>query len=343
LGERFRDNTDAQRLIDVMVQNYYPELVKKYVDEQMFIPQIKTEIRGEERYIIEDFDLDFTDLIFVPVENDVIIKNLLDQKEQTIIIKGDTIDFESFIPEKKLIEGIREINVIDYEKCPKIIQKIVTQFLHLYRAKYSEEEVRSICFVDFMSIIGQFEKQLMKHLAISYDDIFDSVVGVQSVLYGDILDTTEKIKNLYEVPGTTNIKSIVYDGAKKAVKIPFKFDSDPERIFAIVCENSPEVIQWLRPAVKQFNITYNRGKQYRPDFVVETCNTYYLVEVKRRDEMDNADVLAKKERAIKYCQVASDYNRANDRKPFVYLFIPHDEIAYTSSFNHLKDRFSKTF
>jgi len=341
LGEKYRDNTDAQKLIDVMVQSYLPELEKKYSDEQMYIPQIKTEMLGEERYIVEDFDLDFSDMNYVPIRTDLLLKNLLDQNEKAIVIKGDVIDFGSFKPEVKLIGGIREIDVIDYEKCPTIIQKIVMQFLSKYRSMFSEDEVRSICFTEYRSIIGQFEKQLLKHLAIQYDDVFDTVIGIQSVIYGDILDTTEKIQNLYEAPDSVNIKSIIYEGGKKAVKTPYKFDSNPERLFAICCENSSEVIRWLRPAVKQFNITYNRGRQYRPDFVVETSDSYYLVEVKRRDEMTSSDVVAKMERAISYCKVASEYNVANGHKPFVYLFIPHDKISQSSSFNYLKDQFQK--
>lgn len=341
IGERYRDNTDAQRLIDIMVQTYYPEMEKKYIDSQMFIPQIKTEILGDERYIIEDFNLDLSDMVYVPFKTELLIKNLLDQNETAIVQKGETIDFESFVPEHKLVESIRKVEMIDYEKCPTIIQKIVTQFLQHYRSKYNEDDVRNICFMELRSITSQLEKQLIKHLAISYDDILDTVIGVESVIYGDYLDTTESIKDLYEEPGSENIKSIIYDGGKKAVKSPFKFDSNPERLFAIVCENSPEVIQWLRPASKQFNITYNRGKQYRPDFVVETVDHYYLVEVKRKDEMESPDVIAKKDRAINYCKVASDYNIANNRKPFTYLFIPHDEISLSTSFNRLKDRFQK--
>jgi type III restriction enzyme len=341
IGERYKDNTDAQRLIDLVVEKYLPEMVKKYIDGQMFIPKIKTEVLGEEKYIIQDFDLDMSDLQYFPVQNDVLIKNILNQSEAAVVLKGETITFESFIPEIKLVEGIRKIDVIDYEKCPTIIQKIVKQFLSYYRSKFTEEEVRSICFVDFKSIISNFEKQLMNNLAITYDDILDTVMGIETVVHGDFMDTTENIRNLYESPGKEHIKSLVYDGAKKAVKTPYKFDSDPERIFAIVCESSPEVIQWLRPAAKQFNITYNRGIQYRPDFVVETPESYYLVEVKRRDEMEKPDVLAKKDRAIKYCEVASLYNLAHGYKPFVYLFIPHDEITTSSSFNYLMGRFSK--
>lgn len=342
IGERYRDNTDAQRLIDAMVETYYPELEKKYIESQMFIPLIKTEIIGDERYIIDDFDLDLSKMVYVPFNTDLLIKNLLNQKETAIVQKGENIDFESFVPEHKLIESIRKIEMIDYEKCPTIIQKIVSQFLEHYRSKYNEDDVRNICFMELRSITEQLRIQLLKHLAISYDDILDTVIGVKSVIYEEYLDTTESIKDLYEIPDKENIKSIIYSGSKKAVKSPFKFDSNPERLFAIVCENSPEVIQWLRPASKQFNITYNRGKQYRPDFVVETKDHYYLVEVKRKDEMEAPDVIAKKDRAISYCKVASDYNIANNRKPFTYLFIPHDEINLSTSFYRLKERFQKT-
>lgn len=118
-----------------------------------------------------------------------------------------------------------------------------------------------------------------------------------------------------------------------------KFDSNPERLFALACENSPEVIRWLKPASNQFNITYNRGHRYEPDFVVETEDMYYLVEVKAKNKLSDPDVIAKKERGIKYCKVASEYNLANGHKAFSYLFIPHDEISASSGCNNLKARF----
>ena len=119
----------------------------------------------------------------------------------------------------------------------------------------------------------------------------------------------------------------------------FKFDSNPERLFALACDNSPEVVRWLRPAPKQFNITYNRGKRYEPDFVVETDDMYYLVEIKDKRKINDPDVISKKDRALQYCKIASEYNKANGHKEFRYLFIPHDEISSNSSFNNLKDRF----
>lgn len=47
------------------------------------------------------------------------------------------------------------------------------------------------------------------------------------------------------------------------------------------------------------------------------------------------EVEVKKDRTIKYCKVATEYNLANGYKGFKYLFIPHDEISSSSSFNNL--------
>lgn len=341
LGKRFKDNTDVNRLFQLMWGlNQIDEIVEKAQEKTMYIPKIKVEHLGNEKYIIQDFDLDISDLNYVPISNQILLKNLLNSFEDAEVIRNGVIDFDSVKPEITLVSLIRDTNEIDYEKCPEIIQKCVMQFLTFYRNKFSEEEVRNICLMYKKDIVNKISQQIIKHLAIKYDDIFETVEGIETVVNKYIVDITGGIRNINEAtqPGE-NITSFAFDGAKKALNVPVKFDSEPERKFAVVCENSPEVIQWLRPAAKQFNITYNNGKRYEPDFVVETADCYYLVEVKATNRLNDPDVLAKKDRAIKYCKVASDYNLANAHKPFKYLFIPHDEILISSSFNNLKDRF----
>ena len=43
-------------------------------------------------------------------------------------------------------------------------------------------------------------------------------------------------------------------------------------------------------------------------------------------ELNDADVIAKKERAVKYCKVATNYNQANNGKPWKYVFIPSSTL-----------------
>lgn len=340
IGERYKDNTDIQRIIETMF-GVVDQTVQKVEENTMYIPKIKTESFGEEKYIIQDFNLDLSTMSYVPIENDILLRNLLNSKESVQIVKGSVIDFDSVKPEKLLVDGIRKVNEIDYEKCPELIQKLVMQFLSHYRAKYSEEKVRNICLMYRKDIIGKFKEQLLQHLAVSYDGIVEIVQGIETIINNYLIDVSNGLTNIFEEPSEKNIKSLVYDGATKSVTTPYKFDSNPERLFALACENSPEVIRWLRPAPNQFNITYNRGHRYEPDFVVETEDMYYLVEVKAKNKMNDPDVIAKKERAIKYCKVSSEYNLANGHKAFKYLFIPHDEISASSSFNNLKERFIK--
>lgn len=340
IGERFKENTDVQRILEIMFgdTNVGEEIVNNVQKRQMYIPKIKTEEFGNEEYIIQDFDLDLSQMNYVPIANEILIKNLLDSKEETQILKGNVIDFNTIKPEKVLVDGIREISEIDYEKCPQIIQKIVIQFLKHYREKFDEEEVRNIILMYKKDITNKFKAQLLQHLAVKYDGIVEVVSGIETVISQYMVDVYGELKNINEEPDG-DIRAMTYEGARKSVTTPYKFDSNPERIFAIACENSPEVIQWLRPSPKQFNITYNRGHKYEPDFVVETSDMYYLVEVKDRRKLQDPDVVAKKERAISYCKKASEYNVANEHKPFRYLFIPDNEISINSSFNNLKNRF----
>lgn len=339
-GEQFREDTDLQKIIELMFGVSENNIVDRVQEKTMYIPRIRTEQLGEEKYIIQDFDLDLSGMVYVPILNEILIKDMVDSLAETYTLKGRVIDYNTEKPEKLLIGWIREINEIDYEKCPTLIQKIVLQFLTYYRSKYSEQEVRSICIMEHGDIVGKFKAQLIRHLAIKYDDIIDTVQGIDTIVQGYYVDITDGVQSITVAPKTgQSIKSIVYNGSRKSVTDYFKFDSNPERLFALACDNSDEVIQWLRPAAKQFNITYNRGHEYRPDFVVETAEKYYLVEVKDRRRVNDPDVIAKKERAIKYCKVATEYNEAHGHKGFEYVFIPDNEVSSSSSFNTLLARF----
>src|SRR5690554_3057028 len=340
---RYKENTDVQMLIDKMfdASDIGEIIIEESSNRTMFIPRLKSEFMGEEKYIIRDFDLDLSDMVYVPIAQDVIIKSMLDSRDKEIVIKGDAISLDTYNPGKRLIEGIRGISDINYEKCSTIIIKIVKQFLAHYREKYNEEEVKNIIWGNYRDIISKFKSQLLANLAISYEGMVEVVEGINTTVIPSTI-SFEETKDLMEKPDTgVSIKTLVYTGGRKSVYSPFKFDSDSERVLANVCENSPEVIQWLRPQPTQFNITYDRGKRYEPDFVIETKDKYYLVEVKAENQLKDPVVIAKKERAIEYCIKASEYNLSQGHKPFECLFIPANQIMLNTSFNVLVDKYKE--
>jgi type III restriction enzyme len=138
----------------------------------------------------------------------------------------------------------------------------------------------------------------------------------------------------------SEVKSKIFSGFHKAGHTLYKFDSDTERIFAIVLENDKDVLRWLRPAPKQFNIYWGQGGQskYEPDFIVETADCIYMCEPKASRSLGDADVLEKKEAAKEYCRAASEFNAENGGKPWRYLLISHDDIRLNSSFRYFANQ-----
>ena len=111
----------------------------------MYIPQLKTTEFGEETYIIRDFQLDFSKLVYTPITDINIIKKSLTDNREAIIEEDGGFILSSVKPEKRLVDAIRQISEIDYEKATATVQSIVKQFLTFYRNKYSESEVNNIC------------------------------------------------------------------------------------------------------------------------------------------------------------------------------------------------------
>lgn len=339
---KYKDNSDMKKLINEMYRKgYVDQIINETRDRTIFIPKIITKSIGEESYKINDFNLDLSNMVYVPLAKEILIKSLLSSGEADIIIVDNYINLDSFDSEKKLITEIRKISEVNYEESSHLVVKLVRQFLSFYRERYSEDEVKNIVWGYLKRIVKEIKNQLLVNIEVVYEKLVEVVEGINPIIIPKTILNETGIRNLSEDPGKDSIKTLIYDGGNKSTYSPYRFDSNSERIFANVCESSNEVIQWLRPQKKQFNITYNNGQQYIPDFVVETNDMYYLVEVKGNHMINDPDVIAKKERAIQYCKIASEYNRNIDKKEFRYLFIPHDEIQLNSSFNNLKDRFIK--
>lgn len=164
------------------------------------------------------------------------------------------------------------------------------------------------------------------------------MIGTRDYNYSQSF-SAEKRGNLF-ASYAGNIRSIVFDGIKKGVFKEAQFDSRPELELARVLERDKEVKNWLRPSSKEFDITYNHGHRYEPDFVVEMEEQIFLVEVKGEDRIDKADVIAKKDRALRYCKVVSEWGKANGYKEWSHVFIPSKQIQENSTMNVLAERFT---
>jgi hypothetical protein len=68
--------------------------------------------------------------------------------------------------------------------------------------------------------------------------------------------------------------------------------------------------------------------------------TSTLLEPKARNEMDDPDVLAKRDAAVKWCQHASDYAKIYRGKPWKYLLFPNDAVLENMTIDGFAVQFS---
>lgn len=335
LSETYRENAEElSTWIEHKVEETHEAAKEKFIP----IPQLRITDEGVQDYGFADFDLDVSEFNHVPIENDLLIQNLEDPSDLQRI-KGDVIDFEGYNPKKVILTLLRAKSEIDYQKCSDLLFKLITQALEHYEAKYGINLMQNIVMINKKDIANKIYLQMMQdnHFYCETGSIRYSVSTTRNFNLPQSYTWKERI-NLY---GTYegNIKSILFDGIKKGVFSSAKFDSLPELILARILEKDGAVLKWLKPAQNEFNLTYNRGHHYVPDFVVETKDAFYIVEVKGEDKIDDEDVIEKGKKAVTFCKVASVWSKANGKKTWSYIFIPSKEIQSSSSFESLAERF----
>lgn len=336
LGDVFREN---EMPIAAWMLHQTTETHRAAQAKFIPIPRIKVTDAGVEEYVFVDFDLDMSEFTHAPIKNELLIQNLEDMQDRRRI-KGDAIDFEGYNPKKVILEQLRAKPEIDYEKCSDLLFKLITQLCDHYVVRYGINGMQNIVMMHKRDIGTKIYKQMMQHFYCENGFLQEEVVGTRN--YNLQQSYHYKVEVGLFDDFTEDIRSVLFTGIKRGVFSTAKFDSkDGELTLARVLETDDDVQNWLRPHPKEFNITYNHGRNYEPDFVVETESTIYLVEVKGEDKLNDPDVIAKKKRGIQYCEVASRWGKANGYKEWRYLFIPSKQVMPNSSFMLLAKRFQE--
>lgn len=309
----------------------------------MSIPQIKITRDNKAVYYFEHFTLDTTDFVYFPIPNDILLKNLAESGDVEVV-KGKGLDFNALNPMKTIVEEISKRPEVDYDTCCDLLYDLITTLFDAFAKKFTSDEIKNIVMCNKRSIADKIYDQMKKHFKCSEPNIVEEISGVSMYIYEPsyMRKIGEEPISVYTTIPDGDVPKCLFNGFKKALHPIYKFDSAPEKRFAIICEQNEEVIKWLRPAAKQFNLFYGNGQRYEPDFVVETSDTMYLVEIKGEDKLNDENNLLKKQRAVRYCQVASVYASGHGLKQWKHLYIPSQQVQTNSSFTMLAQRFEVT-
>ncbi len=335
-GIIFRNNENPFLVwLEEETEQVYKSIIEKYIP----IPRIRVTDAGAEEYVFVDFDLNLSEFTHVPIKNELLIQNLEDMSYRRRI-KGAAIDFEGYNPKKVILSELRKEPEIDYERCSTLLFKLITQACDHYKSTYGTNGMQNIVMMYRRDLANKIYTQMMKHFYCENGFLQEEVMDVRCNNFRQSLRFKQRVGLYDDFEG--DIHSVLFEGIRKGVFTEAKFDSkEGELTLARVMDRDEDVLKWLRPAPNEFNITYNRGKRYEPDFVVETTDCCYLIEVKAEKDMADPDVIAKKNRGIQYCEVATRWCRANGYKPWKYLFIPSKQVMANSSFARLAEQFQE--
>ena len=259
---------------------------------------------------------------------------------------GATFSFQSKISatekvdsaENEIIRQVASYDNIDYNSCAELLKNLIEDAKNFFRSYLSEEDVEKLLWERQKSLADEIYKQMNKNFYREEISFTASEMRPFSKIlpsFGGKIKTDEIFDLRANLP-SSEVPKKIFQGCKKSCHIFHKFDSNTERIFAIVLEQDNDVLKWLRPAAKQFDIYYNvNSARYEPDFVVETAEKIYMVETKSRKNLQDDDVRAKATAGKKYCESATNWNLKNGGKAWEYILLADDDIKLNSSFKYL--------
>ena len=312
-----------------------------FVQKMIDIPRILLVPKGQVTTGFHPFTLDCSGIRYQPVERDLLIQHLRTNAQETLGA-GSSLQQELRI-EDYLVRGLVDFDDISYDDHADLLYNLAGQMVKHLRSYLSEEDTRNVLIYHQKQLGAFIHAQMQGHQweeATSYDVVVSK--GFMDLKKSAF--TARENEPICDFRQTVQDKSrigqMIFGGFKRCFYDVQKFQSDSERRLAVILDR--ETLKWLKPANGQFQLFYKAGidpREYVPDFVAETQTGIYMLEAKARNEMDDVEVLAKKEAAVNWCSLASEHAVNNEGKPWKYLLIPHDEISENMTLKGLVNRF----
>ncbi|MFC3856775.1 DEAD/DEAH box helicase [Chitinophaga sp. GCM10012297] len=320
----------------------YEDVVAAFQQHIIEIPRMDL-VQGEIKAWFDDFDLDSSGFDFKALDEQIIRMGLKDRVVETLGVYssgsyGDPLDL--------IVSELLNYPEIDYDDNADLLYKLATQANEALASTLDgEREISKTVFQFKKAIAARIHDQMQTHFRLTKPDYIAPTVlpftRIEPHSFSALADNGYRDYRDVVTP-ISFIPKLVFNGFEKSCHFEYKFDSKTEQDLAFVLENDKEVLKWLRPAPNQFRIYWNNNSsRYEPDFIVEIADTIFMVEPKSSANIQDVDVLEKKEAAVQYCKFATEHNVKNGGKQWRYLLIPHNEISRTVSFSYLTVKFGE--
>ncbi len=329
-----KENIDKKQVSFINIEKFEElinEIYLKYIQQNRIdIPEIELVPINEITYEFLDFDLYTLNLHYTKLSNEMIVQNLSTHEITKISMEGNNTLNDT--PQKTILKEILKHSEIDYTMCSNLLYKLINQAINYFKSYMKDEDIENMIFFKKKDIAEEIYKQIMQHFKTKEQQFEVRLKRKISPILkqGYTKYKEDKILNC-NTPIDGSMLSSGFNGYLKSYFNINFFDSVPEQIFAIILEISDEVTKWLRPAFRQFNIRWNGSHLYEPDFICETNDYIYMVEIKAQNQLFNPEVIAKKKSALEYCKNVNNLNIKGQKK-WKYVIINSENISRNKTF-----------
>lgn len=299
------------------------------VQQTIDIPRILVVPKGEVRAGFKPFTLEVAALNYQPPSEELWVQYLRTGQLQVLGLGKSGIEEARL--EDYIVSGLVDFNDVAYDAHADLLYDLAGQVVKHFRTYLDTDDTRRVLRFHQRQIADFVHAQMQAHY---WEDAVDYEVVV-SKGFSELRPSAytapegEPPLDFHVAPADkSNMAKYLFGGFTRCLYSVTKFQSDPERKLAVILDR--ESLKWFRPAKGQFQIFYKFGAdhlEYQPDFVAETNTVIFMLEPKRRDDLEDAEVLAKRDAAVKWCKQASDYAAKTGGKPWQYALVPHDVIA----------------
>lgn len=314
------------------------QMAGDFAENIIEIPQVIIQQSEEIKYGFREFNLNTAHLNFQPVSEEILIKKLREQEDGYDIVVGKgRIIIDSL--ENLIVNELMNYPEVDYDSQSALLFKLAQQAVEKFQTYLDSDKMANVVQFHKKEIGRLIYTQLMENFYFETPEYEKTIVRPFTKIQPHNFSKYARDSIHHYTDTITPVQAIptkVFSGFQKACHNLYKFDSKTEKDFAYILEHDNDVLKWLRPAQNQFHIYWkHNSRQYTPDFVVETKNTIFMIETKKKDEMDTLDVQEKALAAATYCSRATKFTRQNNGKSWKYSLIPHHVVMPNMSFNTL--------
>ena len=290
----------------VNVASVVERVTRAIAERTIDIPKIIVTPKGEVTVGYQDFDLDCNSFRQPPAEKDLLVQHLMNN-QRFKIVSGDGVVLEKNL-EDYIVRGLIDKDDINYDEHSELLYKLAGQMVrHLQSYLKTADDVLNVLQFYQAQLVTLIHTQMNQHYVEKVAEYEVTVSkGFQTLTSSMAAMQTDQAILPFRAPVEERllIRGMLFGGFSKCLYPAQKFDSDSERRFAIILEDEPSVLKWLKPPKDVLKIYYYQEEVYQPDFVVETETARYLCEPKRASEMTDEVVLLKAKAAIIWCKHA---------------------------------------